>query len=419
MSEKTSGAALKSENEKKKSGGCLVILLAIFLTPLIAIGGFYALNREFRLNVNGVMSNVPGGIGNYFSKFPTKAEERAQVRTISEHFITLQNDRAVDKLLVLKSEDRRIYDEVVQDMLRINPNKTRVILESIRGATVDNNVLVNTIQRIAEESEQEIKDLAASLSTMSPDVAVEEVMKIISSGINGHIKAAEVLNLVPVEQARAILYQMDAVDQNRIFAGMDTQHANAIKNAQAAILKRQEDLIQMASVYKSEVSETLLNTIGNTNTYTVDELAVIYKHLGPKKAGEILSKVENESLVFDIVSKVKENEMLSTGSDKLTPDMLKSLKIYKEFDDNIKELVSIYSKMPNNRVAEVVRNMLINAAPSKIYDLDNGELIRISDEDVVLALLRGFPSNRVGELLTLLDGTLSTELSRQLALPKN
>ncbi len=120
-----------------------------------------------------------------------------------------------------------------------------------------------------------------------------------------------------------------------------------------------------------------------------------------------------------LLKKMKENEILDSGQDKLTPDVLKSLKIYKEFDDNVKELVNVYSQMGTDKVVNNVRNLLINAAPSQTYDLNNGELITISDEKLVLEILRSFPEAKKAEILSLLDNTLSTELTRKLALPKN
>ena len=80
---KADASGEKAANEKKKSkgkGGCLVVLLILFLTPLLALGAIYYLNKDFRLSVNGIMSNVPGGVGDYFEKFPTRAEELEQVR---------------------------------------------------------------------------------------------------------------------------------------------------------------------------------------------------------------------------------------------------------------------------------------------------------------------------------------------------
>lgn len=102
----------------------------------------------------------------------------------------------------------------------------------------------------------------------------------------------------------------------------------------------------------------------------------------------------------------------------MTPDLLKSLKIYKEFDDNVLELKEVYSKMDLTRVVSIVRNMMLNASPSEVYELNNGQSITISDEDLILEILTSFPRDRIAQILSSLDQTLSSELTRKLALPK-
>jgi len=67
---------------------------------------------------------------------------------------------------------------------------------------------------------------------------------------------------------------------------------------------------------------------------------------------------------------------------------------------------------------QIVKNMLLNASPSQVYDLDNGEMISISDEDLILQILKSFPQDKIAVILSSLDQTLSSELTRKLALPK-
>lgn len=404
---------------KKKSGGCLVILLALFLTPLVVIVLLYFFNQDFKLNVNSVMSGAPGVVGDFFEKFPTKEEQQEQIRLISENLITLDNERAVDKLLVLKGEDQDIYNQVVQDMLRINPNKTRQILDKIREATLGDSVLSNTVKRIQDETQQELVDQAKSIEGMDIDSAVVEIEKIIDDSINGHDIAAQVFEQMDPGKARVILYKLDPKDRDKIFSFMSSEKSTAIKTNYNNIQKRTNDLVQLAGVYKSQSAESVAAVIGNTDNYTMEELATIYKHLGVKKAGEVLSKIEDDAFIRDLTSAVKAHELNTAGKDILTPDILKSLKIYKEFDDNIKELTSVYSKMPNDKVIAIIKDMMLNASPSKVYELDNGELITLSDEDLMIGILKGFPDKKTGEILTAMDKTLSTELTRLLALPAN
>lgn len=421
MAEKKTIATVSDKKEdvkKKKGGGCLVVLLILFLTPLLAISALYFFNKDFKMSINGLMSNVPGPVGSYFEKFPTRAEEMEQIRLVADFMLTLDESRAVDKLLILQKDDRNAYDDVIKDMLRMNPNKTRTILEAIRAATVNKDALSNTVSGIETEKQDNTKSEAAYITGLPSNAAVEEVEKIIADGINGHRNAAEIFEHVDDDVAVGILYQLDQVDRNKILAALSEKKALSIKNAYSAKQRRISDLEQIALVYSSESPSKLIDIIGNTGTYTLDDLAVIYKGLGAKKAGEVLAKSSDEGFVFDLVAKMKANELLGLGRDLLTPDILKSLKIYREFDDNVGELIDVYAKMDINRVVSIVKNMMLNASPSQTYVLDNGQIISISDEDLILEILTSFPRDKIAAILSSLDQTLSSELTRKLALPK-
>lgn len=408
-----------AEEEKKSKGmtGCLIILLILLLTPLLVVGGLYFLNKDFKMNVNGLMSNVPGPVGSYFSDFPTRAEELEQIKIISRYMIDLPEERAVDKLMVLNSEDSDAYNEVIKDMLRLNPNRTRSILDAIRDATVSKDALQNTVSQIEVEKQEALKATAAYIAGLPLDAAIAEVEDMIEESLEGHSDAAAMFEHMDHEQAMRILYQMDVADRNRVFSSMSDENKEAIQQAYSDLTRRNSDLEQIAGVYQSENPLNLIDSIGESSNYTLDELAVIYKNLGPRKAGEVLAKSLDENFVFDLVSKIKANEIMENGEDTLTPDILKSLKVFREFDDNVKELVNVYSRMANTDILPIIESMMINAAPSAIYELDNGDLIRISDEDFVLQLLKSFNEKKRSELLSLMDRTLSTELTRKLALP--
>ncbi len=411
-----------STQDKKKSGGkmgCLIVLLILVITPLLAVGTLYFFNKDFKLSVNSIMSQVPGPVGAYFENFPTRAEEQEKIRTISDYMLSIAEDRAVDKLLVLKGDDSKAYDEVIKDMVRINPNKTKSILEAIRGQAISQDAVVTTVTKIEEEKAADVKTEADYIVSLPVSSAIGEIDKVIAASINGHKDAAALFEAMTDEDAEKILYRLDETDRNKIFSYLSDSKAMSIKQKHNDLQLKDTELVQVAGVYKSENATTLVNTIGNTGQYTLDELAVIYKNIGPKKAGEVLAKSQNDPFVFQVIEKIKDNELLNENVDNITPDILKSLKIYREFDDNVSELVKVYSKMGTDKVADIIKNMMLNASPSKVYELNNGDLISISDEKLMLEILKSFPESKKAEILSLLDKTLSSELTRKLALPEN
>ncbi|MDO4800024.1 MAG: hypothetical protein Q4A52_05850 [Bacillota bacterium] len=401
------------ERKKKNPMGCLIILFILFLTPVLVVTSMYFLSREFRQYSNTLLSAVPGPVGDYFGNQPTRADELAQVRVVSDYMLSLDDARAADKLKVLQKEDRRIYDEVVRDMLRLNPNRTRGILDAVRLSSESKDALSNVVRQIETEQIESLKKQAEYLSTLPANVAIEEIVRL-AGQIEGHKLVASIFEYVETSKAVDLLYQLDAEDKNRIFSMLSEGKANEIRTMYSENRRKKQEIVQLAGLMRTEDPMRLAETL---QTYSPADQATILRELGAKMAGSTLRHFSNDAAVLDLVARIKNLELLEKNKDELTPDLLKALKIYKDYDDRMKELVSVYTKMPINKVTEIVRDMLLNMEPATVYELDNGDHIAISDEDLTLDILRKFPQKKIAEILAQLDNTLSSELTRKLALP--
>lgn len=407
--------------EKKKTGGgktVLILLVILIVIPGIALFGVYQLNDQFRLAANRILSMAPGPVGTYFDSFPTEQESQEQMRQIAEYILDIDVDRAVDKLTLLESDDPTAYDNIVKLMLRINPNATKNILEEIRSSNIQKDIVLSTLETINEEKGQEVLDQAAYLSNLSLPTAIEEMTYIISGSVNGHKELASIMDAMEISQAAKLMEQLSKDDYNQVM-GLLTANKSSLIRAEIANAKvRANELENISDIYQTEEIIKLVDYIGNENTYSMAELAQIYKNLGVVKAGRVLAKVNNDAFVYKLIGTIKEKEILENNEDKITQDMLKSLKIYKEFDDNVIELSNVYAKMSNDKVAEIIKKMVRNSSAPKEYDLLNGDQIVITDEALALAIMDNFTQKKIGEILSYLDDTLSSEISRKITLPQ-
>lgn len=409
-----------AENNKKKGGSLKTILLVLVIfviLPALVLGSVYYFSDPFKDKVNSFASNVPGPVGNYFNSLPTADEVSDQIKTIGDYMLSVETQRAVDKMLVIKSEDEVVYNQVVKSMLRLNPNRTEVILEEIRRSTVKKDLIANTIDQIDKESVDELTKQAEYLQSISTSTAIEEMQKIISSSINGYKDLAKIMSVMDPIQAAGLMKFLSEDDFSRTMQYIETEVANLIKTEIVAENSRKSELKHIAEIYSTDNITKLVDLIGNTNYYTIQELSVLYKELGTVKAGEILAKVNDDAFVFSLINNIKESEILESGEDKITKDILNSLKIHKDFDDNIKELTDIYVKMGSDKVAALIKNLVRNSSDPKVYTLENGENIVITDEDLALGVLNNFTQNKVSEILGLLDDNLAADLSKKMTLP--
>lgn len=409
--------------EKKKKGGggkVLLTLLIIFIVvPLIAAGATYFLYPPFKAAANNVLSNLPGPVGSYFSNMPTEQETSDKINSISEYLLKVDTDRAVDKLSLIKKDDGAMYDSIVKTMLRINPNATKGIIEALRANNLTNDAASSTLEQIKKEQEEDYTKKAKFLEGLSINTAVEEVNFLVSNSVNGYREVAKTLDFMDPIIAAKIMEKLPPDIFKKINLAMTEEKAALVRTEMTNRKTNIQSLGNTAQILSSQDVTKLVDTLGNTNTYKMDELAIIFINLGPVKAGKVLSGVEDDKFVNEVISAIKEKRIEDTGKDEITKDILKTLKIYKEFDDNVNELVTVYDKMKTDVVAVNITTLMKNNSSPKTYTLDNGENIVITDEDLALAILSKFSQKKIGDILSAVDDALSSELTRKLALPKN
>lgn len=409
----------KVEDKKKGNGKAIAVLLAIVLgIPMLVGTGLYFAVPAFKAIANDVLSYAPGPVGTFFESMPTEEEKDQKIKDIAEYMLNIDTKRAVDKLIILKKDDPTAYDRIVKSMVRINPNTTKAILETIRENSIKKDPVLNTLSQIEKERTEEYKKKADFLGKLSISTALEEMDKTLKSSVNGHKELAGIAMEMTPEVAGSILKYLAKDDFNKVLQYMPLDDANAIKTSISTYKGRISELTNAADLYASEDNAKLVEVIGSTKTYSMQELAVIYKALGPLKAGQVLAQAKDDQFTFELLNNMKENEVLEVGIDNLTKDVVKALKVYKEFDDNVSELATIYEKLDTVKVATNLNQMLKNSAQPRVYALGSGESIVITDENLALEIIRKVSPKKKGEILQNLDEFTATELTRKLAIPK-
>lgn len=409
-------------DKKSKGGGgkiLLTLLIILVVVPLLSATALYFFFPAFKATANNVLSNVPGPVGAYFASMPTEQEYNDKINSISEYLLKVDVDRAVDKLSLIKKDDANMYDAIVRTMLRINPNATKAIVEALRASSLSKDAAASTLEQIKKEQEDDYSKKATFLEGLSVNTAVEEVNFLVGNSINGYREVAKTLDYMDPIQAAKVMEKIPSDIFKKIINAMDPEKAALVRTEMTNRKTNLQSLGNTAQILSSQDLAKLVETLGNTNTYKMDELALIYINLGPIKSGKVLSGVTDDKFVNEVISAIKTKRVEDTGKDEITKDILKTLKIYKEFDDNVNELVTIYEKMKTDKVAANIQTMMKNNSSPKTYTLDNGENIVITDEDLALAILSKFSTKKIGDILTLVDDALSSELTRKLALPKN
>jgi hypothetical protein len=413
--------AKKNDDEKKKKGGGLTLLLmlvgVLILVPSLLLGGFYFLHEPFKDQVNTVLSGAPEPIGSFFSKFPTAEDKIANINKISEYLLEMDSNIAVDKLLLIKTDDSKNYDDIIYAMTRLSPNKTKEILEIVREKTLQKDVLMSTLESIDEESNTTYIDTALLIEKMSLVDAVDEIKNMLVTGLDPVIQTAYTIeNMNSVTSAKILRY-IDEETRNSIFVQLSVEKRKEIEDNIASIQKNELGLMNEALSLKSKDLNELRNILTTEDNYKVEDLSIIFSTIGPEFSSKILMNTTDNEFLTKLYDQIDEYNILNEIPGNFLKDLNESIKLFSEFDDNVNELVNTFNKMDVQTVVDILGNLLKDTSSKDEYVLESGEALVLTNEDIVLEALRRTNEKKRGELLSSFELNTSSYLSRKLALP--
>ncbi len=396
----------------------LIIILIFILVPILALVGLYYTVDPVKDKVDEAFKYLPGSLGESYRNKPTSEELDKQVREVAVYILDFKDDRAVDKLQLTESKDEKTYNLLIKHMMRLNPNKTTRLLELVRQSKLQKSPIQETLDKIQEEMNQNSKDTAEFIATLSSEEKVRRVRNMLDREVYPHETVAKIFEFLPEDDVVVILTYLSDEDRDLIFENMDHKKVVNFKSKLYAKINKLKSIVEVAALLKTKPAGELATLIGPGSKYEGTELTDIYRSLGPKKAGEVLAKVKSSEFREEIIKKIKNRENLVNGADKFTEDLIYALKIYSEFDDNLSNLQKVYVKLDETQVAQTIKTLYWNSKGVKNYQLKNGEKIIISDKDLALELLKSFGDKKAAGILSHIDNKLSSDIFTKLALPK-
>ncbi len=395
-----------------------IILMVFILMPILILGVIYFTNDGAKVEMNKYLSLLPGSFGEHFKAYPTKSELNENIQKIARYLIEIDNERAIDKLLLIKKEDEGLYSDVIKVMLQLDPRKTQNIVNSIRQSTVKEDIIINTISQIDEERKNKLEEKAQLFENLSTISAINKINYQIDNQEISFMELGNIFESMDSKVASQLLYYLNNNSKSSILKNIESENkTQELERLISEIEDNKTRLNNIAQIYSTEAPDKLVPIIGNAETYKLDELATIYRNIDILKSARILSSISDDSFVFDLINSIKEQEILVNGNDNLTDDLIKALKIYRNFESNVKNLTAIYEKMDDAQIAELVTKLIVDSQSNKKYVLDSGQTIVLTDEDLAISVLNNFSDRKLANILTNLDNNLSSEISKKITYP--
>lgn len=297
-------------------------------------------------------------------------------------------------------------------MNSISFTKTEEIINRIRNMELRKDLLFSVYEEVLKEEEEKFLSEVTRIENQDIILSIREIENNYSDR-----DFLRVLEEVNIDTLGEILYYVDSDLQDYILSSFNHSKKNAILSVINRKTKEIIDLEEIAKVYETKPIDVAIDILGNTDTYSMDELAIIFSNLSVLKSSEILSNVEDENFIQDLFSSIIRYEGLRNSELNITQNISKGIEFFNEYSEKINDLVMIYDKMSPERVAIIVESMIGNTNPIASLELEEENILEISDRDIIIDVLSKLRKQNQSRILDYMEPETASLLTRLLASP--
>lgn len=392
----------------------IIFSITLLLVVIITIVLIYNTNEHFQKNINDLLSNMPGFVGDHYKNLPTEMERNEKINYLSSYFLDIESSISADKIYIIKKDDENLYIDLVRAMNSISMSKTEDIVLAIRNMELRKDLLFSLYEDVQEDEKQQFLSQVSRISSQDLQISLLEIE---SKYTNKEF--LEIIGELNNEKIGEILYYTDPEIRNYILKTFQSNKRILVNDILLKIDNELNTLIDMARLYETKPIDTSLNAIGSTGNYSIDKLAIIYSNLSVLKSAELLSNIEDEKFLEDLFSSIIRSEQLYKTTTNITKDISKAMEFLNEYNSKIKDLVIIYEKMTPSKVAEIVSRMIDNTDNITSIELTSEEVYQLSDKIIIIDVLLKMKNQTLSKVLDFMESDKASQITRLLAEPKN
>lgn len=403
------------ENKNNKGSWKIIIILFILLImiPAGVLGFIYRNNLNFKNTTNQLLSKMPGYVGTYFKNLPTEVEKADKINFLSEYYLGLETDMGADKLYIVKKEDEKLYNDLLRNMSSISSSKTDLIKLKVRDMELRKDLLISIHEDVLRNEEEKLTSEVNRIEKQDLDISLIEIERRYNE--RDFIRTLDIVNK---DILGKILYYVDIDIRSHILNGLSKDSRTEVETIINTKKNREKSLIEIAKVYETKPLDTIVNLLGDTSVYSVEELAIIYKNLSTVKSAEILLNVHDDNFLEELfINIVKEEELRGSSTD-ITQDIGKTMKFLSEYRQKLKALAAVYEKMTFEQISKIADTMINNTSTITALELDEENVLELSDRDIILDVLSLMKNQTLSKVFDLMKPERASEITSLLARPK-
>ncbi|QQY80735.1 hypothetical protein EDD65_105131 [Keratinibaculum paraultunense] len=408
---------IEGAKKKKKWKAKLILIFVLIIIPLSILTFMYFNNKSFNTKANSVLSKLPGKLGYKFANSDDEDNEYKK-EYLASYLLSLDPSAAVDKLYIIKKEDGKLYAELIKNMNSNSPTKTSEIITMIRNREQSKNLLSSMYDEIKKGKEKEFMDEINRLENQDLLITIKEITNRIENDKDFKDNLSEVFSLMNEDIVVDILYYLDEPYENEILYSLKSDKRSSIESKLLDKKAKYLRLADLARLYEVKPIEIAVEEIGNTDTYNMNELGIIYKNLSVLKSAEILSKINDDEFIQELFNVIRREEELSGEEESITTEISKTIQFMTEYNEKINDLVTVYEKMSPDKVAKIVEKMMDNDATVTQLEIFSEPAYEISDSSIVIDVLSRMKNKALSNIMNYISTDKASKLTQKLAEPQ-
>lgn len=403
----------ENKHGKKKFKIISILIVFFVIIPLIIFSILYFNNKAFKQGMNKTFSKMPGVMGGYFSNYPTEQEKRGKIDYLAKHFLDLEADVAADKIYIIKKEDEELYIDLIRDMNSISAKKTEDIVLKIRNMELRKDLLFSTYEEAKDEEKKKMFSEVSRIENQDILLSIIEIENKFSDK-----EFVDILDKVDVNKISEILYFTEEDISNYILNMFKIDKRDEIKRLVYTMEREENKLKDIAKIYETKAMDSAINEIGNSNNYSMKQLATIYMNLSNIKAAELLYSIGDEKFVENLFTEIGKQNQMKRLEKNITEDISKAMEFITDYNIKIKDLVKAYEKMNPGKVAEIVEKMINETEVVTSLELMDEDVYNLSDSLIIIDVLSKVKNQTLSKVLDFMEAKDASKVTRELAKPK-
>jgi flagellar motility protein MotE (MotC chaperone) len=407
---------IENINENKSKKNKFLRIITPIIIALIILSLLYVNNKTFKTKVNNLLERLPGTAGEYFRNSPTDKERQIMKSELADYYLALEPDTAADKLYIIKKEDDKLYQDIIKLMNSTSSSKTAEIIELVRKIELRRDLLVSIYDEIQFEKESFLMGESERFQGKDLYIIINEIEKRFARDQEFKDNLPYIFSYMDENQAANILYYIDDSIKDEVLYSLNQGKRNNLENKIISKRAKEDRLKELAYLYDAKPNKLAIEEIGNTEKYSIEELAIIYKNMSILKSAEILSNIDNEEFVQKLFTAIKTEEQL-LKEETITKEIGKSMEFISEYNDKVSNLVDIYEKMRPDKVAKIAEKMLNNDSTVTILEIQAEPVFKISDVSIMVDVLSRMNNKTLAKIMDNMNDRRASILTQELAKP--